>query len=70
MIHDLKEDSARWDFERRAQVSRNTIGDTHVLRDGANYLGVPCNTDAVQYRYSETHQSRLHRGPTEDARYH
>lgn len=66
MIEDLKADSARWDSERRAQTSRNTAGGIHTSRDAS---GVPArhssNSPAVQYRYSETHQSRQHHGPTE-----
>ncbi|KAH7176667.1 hypothetical protein EDB81DRAFT_751997 [Dactylonectria macrodidyma] len=66
MIEDLKADSARWDSERRAQTSRNTTGGIHASR---NALGVPArhssNSPVVQYRYSETHQSRQHHGPTE-----
>ncbi|CAM1501727.1 Fc.00g037110.m01.CDS01 [Cosmosporella sp. VM-42] len=66
MIEDLKADSARWDSERRAQTSRNTSGGIHTSRDAS---GVPArhssNSPAVQYRYSETHQSRQHHGPTE-----
>ncbi|QPH17344.1 hypothetical protein C2857_002182 [Epichloe festucae Fl1] len=66
MIEDLKADSARWDSERRAQTSRNTPGGIHASRDAT---GVPArlssNSPAVQYRYSETHQSRQHHGPTE-----
>ncbi|QPC58777.1 hypothetical protein HYE67_001008 [Fusarium culmorum] len=65
MIEDLKADSARWDSERRAQTSRNTSGGTIASRN----VGVPprhsSNSPVVQYRYSETHQSRQHHGPTE-----
>lgn len=68
MIEDLKADSARWDSERRAQTSRNTPGGIHYSRDAS---GVPArhssNSPAVQYRYSETHQSRQHHGPTESS---
>ncbi|KAJ4132738.1 hypothetical protein NW754_015554 [Fusarium falciforme] len=66
MIEDLKADSARWDSERRAQTSRNTSGGIHASRNAA---GVPprhsSNSPLVQYRHSETHQSRQHHGPTE-----
>ncbi|KAF4973779.1 hypothetical protein FZEAL_9226 [Fusarium zealandicum] len=66
MIEDLKADSARWDSERRAQTSRNTSGGTIASRTAA---GAPprhsSNSPVVQYRYSETHQSRQHHGPTE-----
>lgn len=66
MIEDLKADSARWDSERRSQTSRNTPGGIHGSRDGPNYNGAPSsNSQTVQYRYSETHQSRQHHGPTE-----
>ncbi|KFA75384.1 hypothetical protein S40288_02016 [Stachybotrys chartarum IBT 40288] len=68
MIEDLKADSARWDSERRAQTSRNTSGGINTSRDAK---GVPArhtsNSPVVQYRYSETHQSRQHHGPTDNA---
>ncbi|KAL7938398.1 hypothetical protein V8C35DRAFT_320211 [Trichoderma chlorosporum] len=66
MIEDLKADSARWDRERRAQTARNSSGGIIASRD-ATY-GAPrprSNSPTVQYRYSETHQSRQHHGPTE-----
>ncbi|KAH6887948.1 hypothetical protein B0T10DRAFT_573940 [Thelonectria olida] len=66
MIEDLKADSARWDSERRAQTSHNTSGGIKTSRAAS---GVPTrhssNSPVVQYRYSETHQSRQHHGPTE-----
>ncbi|KAG6008816.1 hypothetical protein E4U21_003845 [Claviceps maximensis] len=66
MIEDLKADSARWDSERRAQTSRNTPGGIHASRDATGLLArLSSNSAAVQYRYSETHQSRQHHGPTE-----
>ncbi|KAK9442889.1 hypothetical protein VB005_03952 [Metarhizium brunneum] len=66
MIEDLKADSARWDSERRAQTSRNTPGGIHASRDATGVPARPSsNSPAVQYRYSETHQSRQHHGPTE-----
>ncbi|ATY61807.1 transcription factor [Cordyceps militaris] len=66
MIEDLKADSARWDSERRSQTSRSAHGGIHGSRDGPNYAGAPSsNSHVVQYRYSETHQSRQHLGPTE-----
>ncbi|GAB0133186.1 hypothetical protein EsDP_00001599 [Epichloe bromicola] len=66
MIEDLKADSARWDSERRAQTSRNTPGGIHASRDATGVPArLPSNSPAVQYRYSETHQSRQHHGPTE-----
>ncbi|OAR02171.1 hypothetical protein LLEC1_03494 [Akanthomyces lecanii] len=66
MIEDLKADSARWDSERRSQTSRNTPGGIQGSRDGPNYAAAQSsNSHAVQYRYSETHQSRQHHGPTE-----
>ncbi|KAH7309084.1 hypothetical protein B0I35DRAFT_359877 [Stachybotrys elegans] len=68
MIEDLKADSARWDSERRAQTSRNAPGGINTSRDAT---GVPArhtsNSPLVQYRYSETHQSRQHHGPTDNA---
>lgn len=70
MIEDLKADSARWDSERRSQTSRNTAGGIHGSRDGPNYSSGPSsNSPAVQYRYSETHQSRQHHGPTDNTQY-
>lgn len=66
MIEDLKADSARWDTERRAQTSRNTPGGIHASRDATGVFTRPSsNPPPVQYRYSETHQSRQHHGPTE-----
>ncbi|PWI70993.1 hypothetical protein PCL_12361 [Purpureocillium lilacinum] len=66
MIEDLKADSARWDNERRAQTSRNTSGGIHTSRDASGFPARPSsNSPVVQYRYSETHQSRQHHGPTE-----
>lgn len=66
MIEDLKADSARWDSERRSQTSRNAPGGIQASRDGPNYQGAPSsNSHPVQYRYSETHQSRQHHGPSE-----
>ncbi|KAG5995647.1 hypothetical protein E4U54_002815 [Claviceps lovelessii] len=66
MIEDLKADSARWDSERRAQTSRNAPGGIQASRDATGVLARPSsNSPAVQYRYSETHQSRQHLGPTE-----
>lgn len=67
MIEDLKADSARWDRERRAQTSRNTTGGIFATRDAPSIHPAPplSNMNAVQYRYSETHQSRQHLGPTE-----
>ncbi|GAO17788.1 hypothetical protein UVI_02006170 [Ustilaginoidea virens] len=66
MIEDLKADSARWDSERRAQTSRNTPGGIHASRDATGFPArLSSNSPAVQYRYSETHQSRQHHGPTE-----
>lgn len=68
MIEDLKADSARWDSERRAQTSRNTTGGIHTSRDASSVLPrQSSNSPAVQYRYSETHQSRQHHGPTDGA---
>lgn len=68
MIEDLKADSARWDSERRAQSARNSSGGIHTSRDATGVLARhSSNSPAVQYRYSETHQSRQHHGPTEAA---
>jgi hypothetical protein len=67
MIEDLKADSARWDSERRAQTSRNTSGGSQASR---NAMGVPrhsSNSPVGAYRYSETHQSRQHLGPSDAA---
>lgn len=67
MIEDLKADSARWDAERRAQTSsRNAPGGSFASRDASGLPARPSsNSPVVQYRMSETHQSRQHHGPTE-----
>ncbi|UNI24421.1 hypothetical protein JDV02_010166 [Purpureocillium takamizusanense] len=66
MIEDLKADSARWDSERRAQTSRHTSGGIHTSRDANGFAArLSSNSPVVQYRYSETHQSRQNQGPTE-----
>jgi hypothetical protein len=68
MIEDLKADSARWDSERRAQTSRNTSGGIIASRDATGLAArLSSNSPVVQYRYSETHQSRQHHGPTDNA---
>jgi hypothetical protein len=67
MIEDLKADSARWDNERRAQTSRNTSGGIHASREATGLAArLSSNSPVVQYRYSETHQSRQHHGPTDN----
>ncbi|KAK5998972.1 hypothetical protein PT974_01356 [Cladobotryum mycophilum] len=65
MIEDLKADSARWDRERRAQTSRSggIFASTDAPYGAPRQLTSDPNT--VQYRYSETHQSRQHHGPTD-----
>ncbi|KAL6893287.1 hypothetical protein GGI43DRAFT_176900 [Trichoderma evansii] len=66
MIEDLKADSARWDRERRAQTARNSSGGISASRYANSGAPRPrSNSPPVQYRYSETHQSRQHHGPTE-----
>ncbi|KAI1080517.1 hypothetical protein F5B20DRAFT_101686 [Whalleya microplaca] len=67
MIEDLKADSARWEQERRQQsASRsNTAGGTIASRDSNAMYIRPSNSPAVQYRNSDTHQSRQYYGPTE-----
>jgi hypothetical protein len=68
MIEDLKADSARWDSERRAQTSRSTAGGIIASRDATGPSArLSSNSPVVQYRYSETHQSRQHAGPTDNA---
>ncbi|KAI1764934.1 hypothetical protein GGR53DRAFT_520008 [Hypoxylon sp. FL1150] len=67
MIEDLKADSARWDQERRQQsASRsNAAGGTIALRDSKGPYVRLSNSPLVQYRNSDTHQSRQYYGPTE-----
>ena len=66
MIEDLKADSARWDSERRAQTTRNTSGGIESSRNAsAGFARLSSDASAVQYRSSETHQSRQNHGPTE-----
>lgn len=69
MIEDLKADSARWDTERRTQSSRNTSGGSFASRDAGYSARMSSNSPVVQYRMSETHQSRQHHGPTNDNHY-
>jgi hypothetical protein len=70
MIEDLKADSARWDTERRTQSSRNSSGGSFASRDASGYSArLSSNSPLVQYRMSETHQSRQHHGPTNDNPY-
>lgn len=65
MIEDLKADSARWEQERRQQSARSSSGGTTAKRDANGaYIG-GSNSPAVQYRNSDTHQSRQYYGPTE-----
>ncbi|KAI1654722.1 hypothetical protein F4813DRAFT_201722 [Daldinia decipiens] len=68
MIEDLKADSARWDQERRQQsASRNNAaaGGTIASRDSNGSYVRLSNSPIVQYRNSDTHQSRQYYGPTE-----
>ncbi|ETS77668.1 hypothetical protein PFICI_09730 [Pestalotiopsis fici W106-1] len=65
MIEDLKADSARWDQERRQQTSRGPVGGTHASRDSPGVFIQKSNSPVVQYRNSDTHQSRQYYGPTE-----
>lgn len=69
MIEDLKADSARWDTERRTQSSRNTSGGSFASRDAGYSARMSSNSPVVQYRMSETHQSRQHYGPTNEGHY-
>ncbi|CAJ2503521.1 Uu.00g109150.m01.CDS01 [Anthostomella pinea] len=67
MIEDLKADSARWEQERRHQSAsrNNTAGGTIASRDSNVVFIKSSNSPAVQYRNSDTHQSRQYYGPTE-----
>lgn len=65
MIEDLKADSARWDQERRQQTARGPSGGTIASRDSNGMFNKTSNSAAVQYRNSDTHQSRQYYGPTE-----
>jgi hypothetical protein len=65
MIEDLKADSARWDQERRQQTSRGPVGGTIASRDPPGLFIPKSNSPVVQYRNSDTHQSRQYYGPTE-----
>jgi hypothetical protein len=67
MIEDLKADSARWDQERRQQTARSPVGGTIASRDSAGPFIQKSNSLIVQYRNSDTHQSRQYYGPTEGA---
>ncbi|XXH05920.1 Nonsense-mediated mRNA decay protein 5 [Hypoxylon texense] len=66
MIEDLKADSARWDQERRQQSAsrNNAAGGTIASRDSNGVVRLS-NSPIVQYRNSDTHQSRQYYGPTE-----
>ncbi|ORY60631.1 uncharacterized protein BCR38DRAFT_43366 [Pseudomassariella vexata] len=65
MIEDLKADSARWDQERRQQTARNPVGGTIAASDANGLFIKKSNSPIVQYRNSDTHQSRQYYGPTE-----
>ncbi|KAI0379095.1 hypothetical protein F5Y04DRAFT_283181 [Hypomontagnella monticulosa] len=68
MIEDLKADSARWDQERRQQSANsrnNAAGGTLASRDSNGVYVRLSNSPIVQYRNSDTHQSRQYYGPTE-----
>lgn len=67
MIEDLKADSARWDQERRQQSAsrNNAAGGTIASRDSNGLYVRLSNSPIVQYRNSDTHQSRQYYGPTE-----
>ncbi|KAI0838283.1 hypothetical protein F5Y06DRAFT_287378 [Hypoxylon sp. FL0890] len=67
MIEDLKADSARWDQERRQQSAsrNNAAGGTIASRDSNGVYVRISNSPIVQYRNSDTHQSRQYYGPTE-----
>ncbi|KAI0476421.1 hypothetical protein GGR56DRAFT_469617 [Xylariaceae sp. FL0804] len=69
MIEDLKADSARWEQERRAQSASRTNtaggGGTTASRDSNIIYVRSSNSPAVQYRNSDTHQSRQVHGPSQ-----
>ncbi|KAI1140771.1 hypothetical protein F5Y05DRAFT_286286 [Hypoxylon sp. FL0543] len=67
MIEDLKADSARWDQERRQQSAsrNNAAGGTIASRESNGVYVRVSNSPIVQYRNSDTHQSRQYYGPTE-----
>ncbi|KAI0130559.1 hypothetical protein BJ170DRAFT_682007 [Xylariales sp. AK1849] len=67
MIEDLKADSSRWDAERRQQTGRNPVGGTIASRNVNGVFMQKSNSPVVQYRNSDTHQSRQYYGPTEGA---
>lgn len=67
MIEDLKADSARWDQERRQQTSRGPVGGINASRASPGVFIQKSNPPIVQYRNSDTHQSRQYYGPTEGA---
>lgn len=64
MIADLKQDSERWDAERRQTASRGQPSNGISSRD-SNGIVRNSNTPIVEYRSSTTHQSRQYYGPTE-----
>jgi hypothetical protein len=64
MIADLKADSLRWDNERRQAAGRGQPSNGISSRESDGTVR-NSNTPIVEYRSSNTHQSRQHYGPTE-----
>ncbi|KAI0169797.1 hypothetical protein GGR52DRAFT_484319 [Hypoxylon sp. FL1284] len=65
MIEDLKADSSRWDQERRQQSASRNNAAGGTMRDSNGVYVRLSNSPIVQYRNSDTHQSRQYYGPTE-----
>ncbi|TAQ83193.1 hypothetical protein B7494_g8483, partial [Chlorociboria aeruginascens] len=65
MISDLKQDSARWDAERRQTQRGNQ--QSGIFSQDSNGLVRISNTPIVGYTHSSTHQSRQYYGPTEQS---
>lgn len=63
MIADLKQDSARWEAERRQTSSARGQPNGISSRD-ANGIVRHSNTPVVEYRSSTIHQSRQYYGPS------
>lgn len=61
MIADLKQDSARWEAERKQNSSARPNG---ISSRDANGIVRQSNTPAVEYRSSTIHQSRQYYGPS------
>ena len=63
MIADLKQDSARWEAERR-QTSNARGQPNGISSRDANGIVRQSNTPVVEYRSSTIHQSRQYYGPS------